>query len=99
MSKETQMAATTENPTLQYLQLVVTDAETTDTAKRVEFTTEAAADPEIAEAVRELNIDGHTAILWAGRGKAAVDIYPSRDATHPIAYGKRGITVVAAPWT
>lgn len=92
------MAATTENPILHYLQLFVTTAETTGTAKSVEFTMEAKNDPELAEAVRELNINGHTAVLWVDRKSVAVDIYPSRDATHPIAYDERGITVVASPW-
>jgi hypothetical protein len=96
------MTAPTETPALQYLRhfaIKTTDAER-QCSTRAPLAWEAQFEKAFADAVRTLNTEGHTAILWVDPyGTVSADFYPSRTAVDRAAYSyKNGRKVIAAPW-
>lgn len=72
----------------------------TNAARHLDLTWNAARDPEVHEAIRQVLADGHSVVLWESRRSAypTVDIYP--DGIQPDAQTYRALRrrVILAPW-
>lgn len=97
----TAITETEADALLKYFRHLANKAETTKHTERLDFRPDLQDDDfGITDAVRSLNAEGHTAVLYVDRWKArtSVAFFPSRDVERGIFSHKLGRKVIAAPW-